>query len=391
MTISDRIPRSTKGTDRVTAGAAPRRLPFYPALEGMRGVAMIVVLIAHVGLVLVYPYRQWFFPGGAVWLSVFFVLSGFLITALLLVDHERYGRIRYRQFWRGRARRLYPPLLLVLGVHFLLVLSYGRAIGPELRQDVWALTNTINYRYSVTGVGTIANDDIMVLWSVAVEVQFYLVWPLVMGFILRSFKSIYRILAVLVFFALAGTVVRALEYRAWGDWVAVYFRFEGRLDAFALGAVLGFLWYHRRVPVAWFTRLAWPGWALLIVALWATREDNGFLYSWGFLAFNLIAMVLIGACLDERFHISRFLSTRFLRMTGRVSYSFYITHVLVYFFVMIKLGDLGAPIRIALALCGTVVLGAAVYLIGERPFLSRPSLRPKAMSREKLPEKATGG
>jgi peptidoglycan/LPS O-acetylase OafA/YrhL len=351
-------------------GGVRRRLSYLPGLEGIRGFALVAELTAHLGLFVVTAAYRLLMPGALTVMSIFFVLSGFFITVMLLQDHDRFGRIRFWRFWRGRGRRLYPPLLLVLAAHWLIVLHYQRSIGLEWRDDLWALTNTMDYRYAVTGEPALDRAELVILWSIAVEVQFYLLWPFVVAGLVKYAKSLRKIVWTLAIIALGSTIVRTVEYRAWGDWLAVYFRFEGRIDAFAIGSILAFLWYRRKLPLATLRRLAWPCLLVFVASFWLVTLQTKSLYTWGFLAFNLAAFVLVGACLDRSFAITRFFANRFLTLAGRVAYSFYIIHIQVYMWVVLERRYLPMWQQVALALGGTLVFGTLGYLVAERPFVS---------------------
>ncbi|MBS1847271.1 MAG: acyltransferase [Actinobacteria bacterium] len=353
-----------------TSGTVRRRLPYLPAMEGVRGFALISEIVLHLGVFVVLSASKFLIPGAGIVMSIFFVLSGFFITVLLLQDHDRHGHIRFWQFWRARGRRVYPPMLLVLAVHWLIILYYHRSIGLEWRDDLWILTNTMDYRYAVTGQPLVSRAEMVILWSVSVEITFYLLWPFVVTGLLRYVKKLHRIVWVLVAIAVASTVIRVLEYRAWGDWLAVYFRFEGRLDAFAIGAILGFLWFHDRLPMRLIKCLAWPCWLAFIACFWLVRFQNGALNSWGYLVFNIASFVIIAACLDQGFVISRWLSTRVMVMAGRVSYSFYLVHIQVYMWVVLQRRYLPMWQQVSLSLGGTLVFGTIAYLLVERPFVT---------------------
>lgn len=370
---ADPAPTSAPAAD---AGEPPRRkLRYLPALEGIRGFALGAEMLTHLGLFVVLSAYDYLLPGGLTILSLFFVLSGFFITIMLVTEHDRNGRIDVRRFWLGRARRLYPPLLLILVLHWGIALHYGRSLTTEWQNNLWTLSGTIDYRYSVTHDPALASADAVIFWSIAAEIQFYLIWPFLVTFLLRRMRTLKRILSVLVFITLASTAVRTWQYLRWRDWLAVYYRFEGRIGAFALGSVLAFVWCRRDLDLTWFKRLAWPAWGLLLAAFWYVRPQDGYLYTWGFLALDIMSVVIVAACIDNRFVISRLLSMRGFRLVGRASYTFYIVHIQVYMWVAMERGHLPPWQKAALALGGTAVVGTLCYLVAERPVLKRPAVR----------------
>src|SRR5919107_2026204 len=170
------------------ARGVPTRLAHHPALDGIRGLAVAAVLAFHGGVAVLH--------GGFLGVDAFFVLSGFLITSLLFAEHASTGRIDLRAFWARRARRLLPALLLVLAV----VLPLSRwAMPPEelaaLRADALAaLAYVANWRLMDRGGGyfaeTAAPSPLQHTWSLAIEEQFYLVWPLLVVALLLATRRI---------------------------------------------------------------------------------------------------------------------------------------------------------------------------------------------------------
>ena len=181
------------------------RLPYLPGLDGMRALAVAAVMVYHAN-------NSWL-PGGFLGVEVFFVISGYLITLLLIGEHERTGRINLRQFWYRRARRLLPALfLLLIGVTIYTALFRRDALG-QLRGDVLAaLTYTSNWYQIWVGQGYTSSGDfapLRHLWSLAVEEQFYLVWPLVMVGLIRLGRR--RLPAMSRWLFLAAVVVTVVD------------------------------------------------------------------------------------------------------------------------------------------------------------------------------------
>ncbi|MGZ4619469.1 MAG: acyltransferase family protein, partial [Frankiaceae bacterium] len=182
-TSDDSRDRGPFGSRGLSAGPDPdhrpseRGLPHIPALDGVRAFAVMAVIGYHAGV-------GWL-PGGLLGVDVFFVLSGFLITSLLLAEWGHRGRVDLPRFWLRRARRLVPALLLVL----LAVAVYSLlAAQPEqraaLRGDgLSTLAYVANWHFAFTGQGYFdsfaAPSPLLHMWSLAVEEQFYLLWPLI--------------------------------------------------------------------------------------------------------------------------------------------------------------------------------------------------------------------
>ena len=183
-------------------------LNYVPALDGVRGVAVLAIMGYHGGVLLT--------RGGFYSLDAFFALSGFLITSLLVAEWQKSGSIRLGRFWARRARRLLPALFLLL----LVVLAYATWIAPpgmypELRGDsLSTLFYVANWHFIVTGsnyfVQTGATSPLLHTWSLAVEEQFYLVWPLVVLLILRSRLGLRFLFAVCVSGAIGSALLMGI-------------------------------------------------------------------------------------------------------------------------------------------------------------------------------------
>ncbi|MFZ9628293.1 MAG: acyltransferase family protein [Ilumatobacteraceae bacterium] len=315
------------------------RIGHQPALDGLRAVSVVLVLLFHQGF-------TWM-GGGYVGVSVFFTLSGFLITTLLVLEHERHGTISARAFYSRRVRRLLPAsLLCISGVAiaaragaFPPVDRLDRALLGALGQVAnWeALSRHASYASLLTGGATPVDH----FWSLAVEEQFYWLWPLGAALIFRLWRSHrHRTAAVCTtaaFFVLLGPLVAA----RWGGDVA-YLATPSRLGEILTGASLAMLIGAH--PVRAFDRRRWlgdgVGWcalATIIVAAVVLPSDHGPAYA-GLLGVGSILTVAVLATLQSpRSSLRRALSWRPLELLGRVSYGVYLYHWPV--FLAIRPGD----------------------------------------------------
>ena len=225
---------------------APRtpevRLAYSPGLDGLRALAVIAVLLYHADL----P----FLPGGFLGVEVFFVISGYLITALLLAEWRKEGRISLKDFWLRRARRLLPALyvLLVATLAYSVVFLPGEVAG--LRADAVAAVGYVTNWFLILGQESyfeaVGRPSLLQhLWSLAVEEQFYLIWPIVMAVGL-GVGTTYRRQRVALAVALAGAAVSAvamaLLYTPGVDPSRVYYGTDTRATGLLCGAALAFLW-----------------------------------------------------------------------------------------------------------------------------------------------------
>ena len=249
---------------------------FRPDIEGMRAIAIVAVLLCHAGL----P----FFAGGYVGVDVFFVISGFLITRLLLGELEGTGRISLRRFYARRARRLLPlsaVLLAAVGVLSLLLLSPVRAV--EVSGDiVSSALYSANWHFAAQSVDYFAQDiepsPVLHLWSLAIEEQFYVVWPTLLlavtWFWRRRGSSIRPVLWVTLAVLLVGSFALGVKLTA-DQPAAAYFSTFGRAWELGLGAalaLLGALRIRRFAAAA----LGWAGLAAIVYAAVAFDASTPF-------------------------------------------------------------------------------------------------------------------
>jgi peptidoglycan/LPS O-acetylase OafA/YrhL len=355
-----------------------QRPTHYPALDGLRAIAVLLVLYNHAPQLLAGNDGSdgslgpaWLGSRGA-WLGVdlFFVLSGFLITSILLRSR---GTVHaFRRFWVRRALRIFPLAWLYLGVAALCgALVQGlESLRPGV-DYVWAATYLINFHIAAQGWTAAA---LGILWSLAVEEHFYLAWPL------AALRARPRTLVA----CLAAVVLLTPLLRWWllpgHGRVAVYVTTFCRWDTLACGALLAFAWASpRRERVAALARwLALPAVAFVALvvggALSPVASDAP---AWlGIAGYSGVAVAFTVWCalaLEPPAWLARALGSAPLRWIGRVSYGVYVWHVLTAQLVALALArlQLGGPLvaRVALWLAVLFVTAAASYRWFEAPFL----------------------
>ncbi len=207
---------------------------YAPALDGVRAIAVVAVIVYHAG-------AGWL-PGGFLGVDVFFVMSGYLVTALMQRERDQNGHICLRAFWLRRARRLMPALILMLVVVCALAFAFGRDLNAGLRTQVFgALTYSSNWLQISTGASYVEHSTpalLTHLWSLAVEEQFYLVWPLVITVLLaKVHRQKPRVAAVLALGAVSA-ISMALVFRTGDDPTRVYTGTDTHGFSLMLGAAL---------------------------------------------------------------------------------------------------------------------------------------------------------
>jgi peptidoglycan/LPS O-acetylase OafA/YrhL len=333
---------ATTPTDAATAtdaatmqasASAPPRLTHMPALDGLRGLAVAGVLLFHGGF-------AWA-AGGYLGVSAFFTLSGFLITSLLLLEREATGRIDFRRFWARRFRRLLPAALVALAG----IVLFGACVAtPDqvraLRGDVLAaLGYGANWRFVLNGQSYLAlftePSPVQHFWSLSIEEQFYLAFPLVVAALLALGAGSRRPLGyVLAGAAVASTGLMALLHTPGGDTARAYYGTDTRIAELLVGAILALAVTpapgrvsgrpNRRSALA----LDAAGAVALVGMLamwWRVEQARPWLYQGGFALHALLAATVI-ASIRTGGLVSRALALRPLRQLGRVSYGLYLYH-----------------------------------------------------------------
>jgi len=353
----------------------PAGTTYWPALDALRGLAVAAVLLYHAEPLLV--------PGGFLGVSLFFTLSGFLITGLAVAERRRTGRVGIAAFWGRRIRRLLPASLLAL---LLALVVTALAVPVDQRADAVvdiraALANVANWRFVLEGATyadlDLAPSPVQHYWSLAIEEQFYLLFPVVALLALRWGP---RGLGVALGAVAGASVLAQVQL---DDVDRIYFGTDTRAAELAAGGLLALALPHlqpllgrRSLP-----RLAdgAAGVGLLVtLALWAgVQHTNPGLYGGGLAAIATVSgLVILGAVAGRR--VPALLARRPLVALGRVSYGVYLFHFPLYLLLTEERLGLGAGPVLAARLAATLALAAASYRLLEQPIRLRRALPGRA-------------
>jgi peptidoglycan/LPS O-acetylase OafA/YrhL len=362
--------------ERGSAVIPERELPYNPPLDGVRALAIALVLCYHGGAT--------FVPGGFIGVDTFFVLSGFLITSILVREHDASGRIALRPFWARRARRLLPALVIMVGAVLLWVHFFARGDYPELGSDAQSvLFYFANWHFSTAASYVNLGSSVspfLHTWSLAIEEQFYLVWPLVLLGAFRLGLSRAKLLSLTLLAAAGSAALMVYLYDPSQDPTAIYYNTATRAQALLVGAALA-------LAVSWWTpaarRLGAKLWGALaavgfagVVVLSATMTIGGtFTYEGGLTLAALCAVALVGGVtLAGSSVAARCLSLRPIRYIGRISYGLYLWHWPIFVGLDGARTGLNGPVLFMIRLVATFIVAVASFHMIEMP-IRRGALR----------------
>ncbi len=310
------------------ASSLPRSFPHRPALDGLRAVA--------VGAVIAYHFGAEELTGGFLGVDLFFVLSGYLITSLLLVEWGRTSKIAFGAFWARRARRLLPALVLLVGaVGIWSAFAVAADRIQVVRNDgVWTLLYGANWHFIASGQSYFdlvsEASPFRHMWSLAIEEQFYLVWPLVAFGCLWLGRGRTRVFATV---CVAGLVASAATM-SWlfepTDPSRAFYGTDSRAHGLLIGALLAMVLARHRgraITGRWLQVLGIVAAAACVVAFAAFGDHDSILYPWGFLAFELACAGVVSAIVQPASSpLISLLSIRPIRWVGAISYGLYLWH-----------------------------------------------------------------
>jgi peptidoglycan/LPS O-acetylase OafA/YrhL len=295
---------------------AAARLGHVPALDGVRGIAIAAVL----------AYHAFGLPGGFLGVDMFFVLSGFLITTLLLEEHADTGRISFRGFYRRRARRLLPAAIFgVLLAELLIVASGGdrRSVLPGL----YSLLYVENLAHFLNPPATFGVGH---YWSLSQEEQFYFLWPPMLALALRR-----RVRVRWLLVALSSAVLFVIAHRmtlADGSWRRFYFAPDTRCDGMLLGCLLAVMLKAGLISSRRWGMLGLPAMALFIADAALMSHTSAAAGLYGITLANLASALTIGVIVKfPTSLLPRMIAVSPLRSLGRISYGLYIWQPLIVF------------------------------------------------------------
>lgn len=363
--------------------------PYLAGLDGLRAVAVIAVLAYHL-----FPSAV---RGGFIGVDIFFVISGFLITSLLITEHATTGHISLKNFWARRARRLLPALFVTILVSCSVALLIGGDILVGLgRQVLGAATFSANWVEAAAGANYFDASSLHLFtnfWSLAVEEQFYAVWPFILVAILGIARLTRRYKAGLIASLALASVSAGAMYLLFSpdNPTRVYYGSDTHAFGLMIGAALAFLgnaryaravargdkWPSARIKhVKLLQSVGWLSFIGVVVLAFTLPELGQATYQGGLVAASVLTGIVILAAVNNRGLLQRVLELRPLKWIGVRSYGLYLWHwpviVLCYYGMPAELRWL-TPLVTVLASAGAAALSfryleQPVRVMGMRTF-----------------------
>lgn len=350
---------------------------YMPGIDGLRALSVLAVIAYHLNM-------KWA-QGGLIGVAIFFVISGYLITDQILIQKQRYGKLDLKDFWIRRARRLLPAMfcMLLFVAIWLLFLDPNRL--NHLQGDYlssifyfnnwWLIFHQVSYFESFGPPSPIGH-----LWSLSIEEQFYLIWPLFLLLTHRRGKLFILILGA----AVASALAMAFLYVPGSDPSRVYYGTDTRMFGLLIGAALAVIWPSNKLnaTVSKASRytmdiLGGAGLIVLIVMMYRMNEYDASLYRGGFIGLSILTAIVIAVLAHPAGLLGKAMGIRPLRWIGVRSYSLYIWHYPVIILTNPS-NQASHPnvLLIVVQLAASFVLAALSYKFVEEP-LRRGSLREK--------------
>ena len=344
---------------------------YEPSLDGIRAFSVIAVMLYHANI-------AWL-PGGFLGVEVFFVVSGFLITSLLLEERESSGGIDLKQFWIRRARRLLPALFVMLAVTAVCVAFFAKDSAPDFRRDVLPSLGYFSNWWQIFAVDTpyFAASSLPMLrhlWSLAVEEQWYLIWPLLFAFIFGAKWMRPKISGALLIICSGAVMAATSLYFVQDNETRTNFLYLStitRSSGLLLGAGVALLWrpWQKTSPTNWWRSsiadaLAIAAIAVLGALMAIVHVSDARLYQGGLAATTIASAVIIVVVMRPNgVLVKKFFSQGIFVEIGRRSYGLYLWHWPI--FVVAHARD--SIDRLAFALAATISINEFVYQYVEIP------------------------
>lgn len=372
---SERQDRPAHANSKTAASARPKSR-YIPSLDGLRAFAVLAVIAYHMGM----PWAK----GGLLGVTIFFVLSGYLITSLLVIEFQGTGRINLPDFWLRRIRRLFPAIVFSIVTITVLCTIFNHALLTKLRPDVipsllffnnwWQIFHNVSYFDALGSPSPVTH-----FWSLAIEEQFYLIWPVLL-FAMMKLGVKKRTLGIMTLvLALLSALDMAILFDPLGDPSRVYYGTDTRAFSLLIGAWLAFVWPSNQlgatdsVEISKNARLALDGvgfGAFIGLVLMVAFCDgfSSFLYYGGLALCSILTAIVIAVLVHPASLLSKLWGLAPFVWIGKRSYGIYLWHYPILLLMVPQNGISPAPWWMMLvALAAIFAISAFSYTFVENP------------------------
>lgn len=349
-----------------------RHTRYMPGLDGLRAIAVIGIIIYHLN-------KQWL-SGGFLGVDTFFVISGYLITSLLLFEYESTGIINLKQFWLRRIKRLIPAVLVLVVTVTLATLIFKPEQIISIKHDAFAAIFYVsNWWYIATDVNYFEQFAFMPLkhlWSLAIEEQFYIVFPIVLIALLLKIKKYRNVTLIFWIISLISLLLMVWIPQPHMQHSRVYFGTDTRLQTMLLGVILAFIWPPFKLkqnpnPSLRFIIDSIGAIGILILLLLFIKVDDNsdWIYNGGFYLISGITLFVIISVVHPSGYFAKLIGNPFFVYIGKRSYSLYLWHFPVISFLHSYYVEGQVPLYVyALDILLTIFFAEISYRFIETPF-----------------------
>jgi peptidoglycan/LPS O-acetylase OafA/YrhL len=303
---------------------------YITGLDGLRAIAVLAVIAYHLNF-------EWA-AGGLLGVTVFFVLSGYLITDLLISEYVTTNSINFKNFWIRRARRLLPAMFTMLLVVVTYVTLFEPSMLEKLEEDTvaailyvsnwWYIFQDLSYFESFGPPSLLTH-----FWSLAVEEQFYILWPLIIIVLLKMKVREGSLFSMMLAGALISAAAMTLLYVPGADPSRIYYGTDTRVFSLLLGASLAVIWPSRKLSSTLPPEIRWKldfvglsALAFIFYMFGSTDQYQDFLYQGGMVAISVAALLVVAVMVHPSSRLNTWLSFKPLRWVGVRSYGIYLWH-----------------------------------------------------------------
>lgn len=310
------------------------RLGYLSCLDGLRGFAVLVVIAFHANV----PFLQ----GGLIGVDIFFVLSGFLITALLIQEWEQYGKINFKNFYIRRALRLLPALVALLFIYVIVASLFPDNPRNHILAAFIALVNLTNWARAFDWeIPSFLGHT----WSLSIEGQFYLLWPPILMILLRYMQSRFLITIIVFSSALFLGLYRVYMLATGASVSRLYNGLDTRADSLLLGCVVGIAIASNLIPkdnrilgvIKYASIVSWLG---LLVMIVVARLESHIMYYYGYFIISIFSgFIILSFFLYPSLLPRKMMNKKWLVWLGRISYGLYLWHYPVFRVLQLKVSS----------------------------------------------------